>query len=121
MLSAADYVNLRAVQETIMTTTCTIRRRNLEADGRGGYTEGLPTDVETICRISPFGHRSAVSDALVGAQLSELTPFMISLPYDTDLQPTDLILIDGEEFAVQGLMNDHTHMTAVRVIATRME
>jgi len=104
-----------------MRTTCTVRRRNLVSDGRGGWTEGTPTDTETICRIAPFGHRSAVSDALVGAQLSELTPFMISLPHDTDVQADDVILIDGETFAVQGLMNDHTHMTAVRAIATRME
>lgn len=103
---ASTVVRWRIANLELMDDTCTISRYTAASDGSDNYTEGW-ADIATAvpCRIrtrernvdiGPRREDNSHSD-------SELSRFMLFIPYDQDIALRDRVTIDGgAEYFVSG-------------------
>lgn len=112
ILGAADLEMMRAAQELLLPTPCTISRRTLTAVGDGTYTESTAT-VATVCRDVATGGQELEIAARLGAKSTRT----VTLPHDTDVRPEDKIVIGTRTLNVLALLGITGWVTALRVLA----
>lgn len=94
MLTTPEVTRMRAIQESALPGTATIRRLTRVSDGGGGYTEQW-TDIATVaCRLAPVGGGEGVT----GGRVDDRTTHIITLPALTDVTEADRLLTGGQTF-----------------------
>lgn len=101
---------LRENQLSFLPDTVIIRRRAYDEHDFVTST----VDSEVPARISPgSGRFGAIAD-----KLQALNPYVVTLPYDQDVQPTDqLIDIDGRVYEVRAVRAPSSYSTARQLLA----
>jgi len=115
VLSAAEITSMRATQEEALPDTCVISRATLTADGAGGQTETWATVATVACRVAAMGGRGA--ERLIADRLSAVTPYVVTLPAETDVEPEDRIVIGTRTLEVAAVLAIEGWETARRVAA----
>ena len=105
MLDAGQLASLRATQEVAMDTMVTILRALQASDGQGGVTESWPTAAEAAASGSTALARIGVPTGRVLAQaarMGERVDVVVTLPWDTDVQRGDRIVLTSGSLATSG-------------------
>jgi hypothetical protein len=105
---------LREEQITYMPERVKIRRVDFPGDNEREYGDHL-TDV--WARITPgFGFWRAVADRFQG-----ITAFTITMPWDTDVHASDVIIDShGRAYEVRDTKDPSTYHTALQVLCDRV-
>lgn len=115
MLTAADLAAMRAVQEEVMPTSCTVRAPGTAtSDGAGGTTRGDPTDTTTICRVTRASRTQPVTDVLA-ARIGELVLYQLRLPHGTTVENDYQIIVGTQTFEVLAVEIGLSYATALTV------
>lgn len=117
MLTAAELLSMRDVEETAMSSTCIIKRRTLTSDGMGGYTEGWNAVGTVVCDIWQINERGDREQTVNGSQPISKAKWFITLPYDTNVVAADRIEVDSRTFEATFVPNDSSWLTALRAEA----
>lgn len=105
---------LREEQVTYMPEKVKIRRADFAGDNERDYY----THLESVwARITPgFGFWRSVADRYQG-----ITAFTITLPWDTDVRASDVILdSNGRFYEVRDTKDPSTYHTALQVLCDRV-
>lgn len=113
ILGAADLEMMRAAQELLLPTPCTISRRTLTAVGDGTYTESTAT-VATVCRDVATGGQELEIAAKLGAKSTRT----VTLPHDADLRAEDQIIIGIRTLKVLAILSITGWVTAQRILCS---
>lgn len=105
---------LREEQITYMPERVRIRRADFSGDNERDYFDHV---LDVWARITPgFGFWRAVADRYQG-----ITAFTITLPWDTDVRASDVIIDgNGRVYEVRDTQDPKTYHTALRVLCDRV-
>jgi head-tail adaptor len=118
LLSAQDFIDLRATAAETLTETALVKRPTLVSDSAGGYTEtAAPTAVTVACRVAPS--RSPAELALA-ERVSAVQGWMVTVPYATDVRATDRLIVGTRTFEVIGILGAETYETARRCVCVEI-
>lgn len=118
MMSTAEMDAMRATQESLLTVSCTINRFTSVSDGMGGQTETWTAVATVGCRLNP--RQTQPADATIANAPRNVSGWIITLPYGTDVHDRDRITIGARTFEVDKAMEYTPLETALRVIATEV-
>lgn len=108
---------MRATADKALPDSATIRRATLSSDGAGGQTQTW-ADVATVaCRLMP--RLTQPQDKTVGDKLTNVSGWMIALPYGTDVTEGDIVTVGGRTFEVDKAQA-HSWEISRRVLATEV-
>ena len=112
LLSATDLEVMRAAQESILPTACTISRQTVTAVGDGTFTSVWATASTTVCRDAATSGR----ELELAAKLTTHTTRTVTLPHDADVRTADRIVIGARTLEVLALLGVTGWVTALRVL-----
>lgn len=118
MLTAAELVDLRSTQNSILPDTAIIQRYTLTSDGMGGYDQNWSNVGTVRCRLYPQTLRSMNENPNGGMQMISETRWFVTMPVGTSITAKDRVLIDGRTFEVYQVNNNESFQTAVRAEVT---
>lgn len=78
-----------------LTMTCTIRRKTQTISEYGGQTDGPTLEITSACFLTRANRNSA--DMINAADQGRVF-YMLHLPYDTDIEDGDDVVVDGETY-----------------------
>ena len=129
MLSAAEIAAMRSVQNEALPGTAVISRYGIDRgygedgygagvygdgdDGMGGIIETWGTIGTVDCRLASQEFQPREDD--VASQLQDVDLWIVTLPYNTDVQARDRIVTDGRTFEVNSVLAHGDWETARRV------
>ena len=116
LFNTADLAWMRAQQELLLPTACTISRRTDTAVGDGTYTSAWATASTTVCRDAATGGR----ESELAAKLTTQTTRTITLPHSADVRTADRIVIGTRTLEVIALLSITDMITALRVLAVEV-
>lgn len=119
MLTSDEMEAMRAVQSAAMPDSCTVKRLTLTSDGAGGQSESWDTSATVSCRLGRLGQSG--EERAIAERLAAMTPFVVTVPTGTDIQPEDRITIAGRTFEVVAVLATGVWETALRVAVTEVE
>lgn len=114
LLRPKDLDALRAEVESTMTDTCEVYSQRFTSDCAGGSATSETLKAATVCRpiaLSAFEREQAGAKPEV-----MLVDYLV--PWDTDVEVTDILKISGETFEVTGILDRDPHLSK-RVKCTR--
>lgn len=113
MLPSTEIAALRGELERSLPATCVISRK-AATTGNRGRPGASSSAVETVaCRISPLSGREGIEVE----QLTTRQLWVITLPAETDIGPTDRITSAGRTFEVVGGTGERSYELGRRVYA----
>jgi hypothetical protein len=112
---ATELEKMQADQEETMSETVYVQRLTRTQDGGGGWSDVLSTVETTKGRI---GNKS-FSKGEFGGQETPFQVYVITLPWDTELQEGDQLQINGVNYAIQVQLS-HTEQAALQVECVRV-
>jgi hypothetical protein len=107
--------------ETALDDTLSVERLTRTPDSSGGSTESYQavTGLDAVpCRIVPQSVSQAIGEQIVADRLGLVDPYVISVPYGTDIRVPDELVAHGQRFHVQAAPSIHTGGLVTRVVAT---
>ena len=113
MLTAAELLSMRDVQELAQSGTAHIQRATLTSDGMGGYTEAWSAIGTVSARWGV--RRSEGQEPVSGDQLISSNNWTISVPFDATVQAKDRIVQVGSSkvYEVTFVPNGQSYQTAI--------
>lgn len=114
MLTAAELIELRATQESILPGSAVIQRFTNVSDGMGGYDQTWANVGTVRARLYPQTVRSMAENANGGAQMISETRWFVTMPHGTNVTAKDRLLIDNRTFEIYQVNNSESFQTAVR-------
>ncbi len=117
MLRSRTQKLLRRRINSVLSETCTIRRVVKSLDEYGSPIETAPVDTSSACFLTGLRRTSAnlISGADVGRVFYEL-----HLPYDADIEDTDVILLDGQEYHIEQVIARQSVNVMKQVIVVKV-
>jgi hypothetical protein len=114
MNTAADLTMMRETQELAMPGTAIIYDvHGSVSDGQGGYYDA-PVAIGTVpARLYPQTSRT-YGETTAGAQVVSETAWFITMPWDTVVDATHRISMEGRTWEVVSVNNDESWRTAIR-------
>lgn len=104
-LSTTQLTMMRATVAGTFSGTAIIQRKGWTSDGAGGSTADYAAVGTVSCQTTP--RQAAPTNEVIAAQLAGRAPYLIIVPYDTDIRDGDQIQADGRMFEViQALSQD---------------
>jgi head-tail adaptor len=116
LVDSADLDAMRAAQETLLPTACTISRRTLTAVGDGTYTETWATTSTTVCRDVPTSGR----ELDIASRLTTQMARTVTLPHDAAVRSEDRIVIGTRTLEVLAILSSGSWETARRVLCAEV-
>lgn len=101
MLTPVDLTAMRAQQAAALPDTATLYRKTRSVDDTGGVIVVRAAVVTVACRVT----RDRPREVAQGAQAVLLADWIVTLPYDTDVQPDDDIETGGRTLRCVGLLS----------------
>lgn len=117
MTSTSDLAKIRAEQNRLMPDTVYIQRLTRASDGAGGWAETWQTAATTKGRITP--NQRQAGEVVQGGAVTAYGEYMITLPYDTDLQQDDRLQLSGTQYEVKAIL-ERSEKTALRVLVNKV-
>lgn len=111
MISASELTKMQATLTASMPGTVTISRVTLTSDGMGGMSESWSTVGTAVARVSPTG---AGLDDIVGGEVLNQTPWVVTVPVATSVTERDRIIYAGQTFEVIRTNNPRSWDTCIR-------
>ena len=97
-IDTAMLAAMRVAISTLLPDTCNICTITNAPDGEGGVTTTRGTSGTSIsCRLDVIQGREQVT----GGAVQPYTSYMMSLPYDTTVNPSNIIEHNGINYAVK--------------------
>ena len=117
MLTASDLASLRATQESLMPDTCVIERRTLGArDAYADRSETWATVATVPCRLAIAAGGNSTGEVVTAMQtLSAITSYALTVPWQTNVQGSDRVTVNGARYEVKATPKAVSYMTAKRV------
>lgn len=115
ILSNAQVAAVQAVQNSNLPETAYVQRLTRTTDGEGGYTEAWSTQTTTTGRI---GEPKGEFEKEAAGKISVGVAYVITLPSNTEVLPTDQIQINSKNYKVHWTNANKTQKTALRIIVT---
>ena len=101
MLTAAEITAMQSTVSLSLPDSATISRRTLTTTSLGGSTEAWANVATVACRVSPLAF-SAAERETAGVEVA-VSPWLITLPANTDIRITDRVVSGGRIFEVVSL------------------
>ncbi len=98
MLTADELAAMREEVEASLPDTAQVQRRTLTPDGAGGFGESWQTVATVACRVAPSGR--SPDEQVIAERLTTTSVWTLTLPADTDVRPTDRIVVGARTFEV---------------------
>ncbi|MCU0503877.1 MAG: head-tail adaptor protein [Anaerolineae bacterium] len=117
MLTAADLTAIRSAANASLVDTCLIKRATSTSDGVGGYTSTWTTTATVACRVAPA---RSPAELHLAERVAAVQGWTITLPYNTDVLPTDRLMVGSRTFEVIGRLAAETYETARRVVCVEI-
>lgn len=115
MHSTDDLTFMRQTQTDALPGTAVIYSTlGTVSDGQGGFYDGTVAIGTVPARLYPRTNRIAQESAANGAQVISLTQWWITMPWDTTVDASHRISMDGRTWEIQSLNNDEHWRTAIR-------
>lgn len=113
LFTAAEVAQARTDATLAMPDSCAIQRATRTRDGAGGSTTATAILATVPCRLRPAGggDERTIADAL-----QWVVAYTVSLPWGTDLRPTDTLLIAGRTFQVGGVLQGGAYSKDYRAV-----
>jgi head-tail adaptor len=111
MVSASELSAMRDAIEGLLPDTCYILSGTATADGQGGVTTSWGTTGTAICRLDMVEGR----EQLAGGAIQSYLKYMLSLPFDTSLLPTNRIAIGSSTYEVKSINLGQSWSAVARV------
>lgn len=117
MLTDYETAAMRAMQEEWLPGTAVIQTNVPASDGAGGFEASWSASGTVPCRVSyqAMGSGARGGEVELGAAIRDVAPWIVTLPYDTDVSTADrLVIAGGRVFEVVAVAASVTIQTAVR-------
>ena len=109
---AAIVADLRPVHDDLaLPDTCTILRTVTVSDGRGGTTQTESTIATVRCSLDVSGMSG--QEYVAGSVENVNLPYVVTLPYGTDVTEQDRIGVGDRRFAVETVRSGGGYEIAV--------
>lgn len=119
LLSTSELAALRADILDLLPDTCRIERPTY-VNVAGDVTETWGTATASVeCRFDP--DRLRREQETVAEREAGVARYIVTLPYDADVQDGDRLYFDGEYYQIFQLHNQHSMNGSVRCRVTRVE
>jgi hypothetical protein len=118
-ISSAELASIRAdIQAAAMDQTCQIQRKTTTDDGLGSASEIWVTITTTVCGMTQPGAGLLEN---YGYKIGSLATWVVELPYGTNVQELDHIIVDGQTLEVQVLLDPRSYAGCVMVLASEIK
>lgn len=118
MLTTKDLSNARTdVAETMFETAYITRSAN-SIGTAGDWTQTLGTVGTVTARLDPLADRE--KNAFYGEQEAGKALYQLTVPYDTALQVTDVIEVNGISVNVLQVHDEHSDRIVVRAVCAKV-
>lgn len=107
MLSAAELAQIRSDANALLTMPCTIKRKSSAKSpmGQASGTYSVISPAGLLAGMRPPTQQELQNyDYLIGA----LATWVVKLPYNTDVQPQDQIIIEANTLEAQQDLSLHS-------------
>ena len=119
-LTAAELASIRADIAELLPDTCIIITVTNTADGQGGYTQGTAAAGTVDCRLdAKIINSLRSSERLAAGGIQPFHQFILTVPYDTNITPDNIVQKGTEVYNVISVDADKSWKGAVRVILER--
>jgi len=98
----------RTIQRAMLrrlTQTCVIRRITSVTDDGYGQPQETTSDTSSACFLSR-DRRAPAEAGVTGADIGK-TYYMLTLPYDADIEESDSVIVDGLAYEVSQVETEH--------------
>jgi head-tail adaptor len=112
VISAQELTAMRGDLVASMPSTVIISRVTLSSDGMGGQTETWANVGTVAARVSP---RGAGLDDIIGGEVINQTPWMVTVPVGTSVTERDRVLYESQTFEVIRTNAPRSFDTCVRL------
>ena len=112
-----ELTRLRAIADKALPDSCTIRRATAASDNAGGQTLTPATVATVACRLMP--RATQTQDKAIADKQANVSGWIISLPYATDVREKDVLVIGARSFEVDKAQA-HSWEISRRVLATEI-
>ena len=116
-LSTLELTQLRAEAEDYLPDTCTLQTVTRTSDGMGSWTETYSNTYTSIpCRVwqQTGGERD------VAGRMSEVTRWVLNVPYDQTIDATMRVVHDGKTYQVNDINDTGSEHLQRRARLTRI-
>lgn len=115
MLTTAEITAIRNTETLALPDTCTVSRKTLASDGRGGHSATWASVATNVaCRLGRSGSKSGV-ETIDADALQQQTPWVVTFKHDQDVRNTDRIVIGARTFEVISVEPHGAWTMALRV------
>jgi head-tail adaptor len=99
VLSAAELAAMRSTAGDALPGTAVLHRSTQSTDALGGRTDLWAAYGTVTCRVSPSTSMSD-GEEIYGGEWHNAMPYIITLPYGTDVTSSDRVVANGQTFEV---------------------
>ena len=112
MITATEIATMAATLTASLPGTVYLSRSTTTADGMGGVTDAWANVGTVSARVSPSG---AGDDSIAGGEVTNASPWVVTLPAGTSVLDTDRIVYLGQTFEVLRSSTPRSYEACVRV------
>ena len=116
-LSTLELAQIQAEAERYLPDLCTIQTPARTSDGMGGWTE---TYANTFANVPCHIWMQTGEERDVAGRVSEITRWVINVPYDQELTPTQRVVHGAHIYQVNDANDDGSQLAHVRATLTRI-
>ena len=122
MLTDSELRQIRADVAALLPQSATIQRRALADDGVGGKLAEYTDSASVACRLAFAGSKDEPTqvDAAEAGRIVAQVRYVITLPWDTDVQATDRISIEGNIYEMLSPVVDRFNEVSKRILARKL-
>lgn len=117
MINDFTLSKLRDQMPTVLPDLAELYDPQHVADGEGGASTTWALAGTVRCRLDPIFYHTDL-DAEFGQPTTQLN-FLLTVPYDAPIRPHQLVVINGREYRIVTLADDHSWRVAKRAHLTR--
>lgn len=118
-VSAAELASIRAdAQSAACDQVCVISRKSATADGMGTGSDTYNVIATTVAGVRQPGAALLANYAF---EIESLETLLVVLPYGTNVQHQDRLLIDGETLEVHVLLTPQSYSMLENVICAELK
>jgi hypothetical protein len=113
------FTSLASLDADFMPEQCEVWREmpgTINPDGSQGPSSTVVTAY--ACRVAPLGNSPV--EQVIAARLTDVTGFLVTLPFNTDVTEKDAIHYGTQVLQVLGVLNPQTYQTSVKAACRRI-
>jgi hypothetical protein len=117
-IPASEMAAIRATAAAILSLPCLIQRKTITPSGGLG-NQTTWTTINNL--MAGMGQPSAGILQNYASRIGSLATWQIRLPYGTDVQEQDHLIIDGETLVVQVILTPNAFASTVSLLASEVK